>query len=186
MERRKGVVQTPPNQSLGPKLQTRNIGMVMLPQAATGTITSSLTGHKDMPGPSVKIGYALDGFPIFGALENPSSLDECNGRHINGSYQYHVRTLDQVEGSANYCDGTSAAIKWKYHIGCYHGDISTTTVSSRLTTQVPSDCVKVDSVSIGSDSFSSTCNISTIGYVFIVLGAIIGALALGFLFVQTP
>ena len=46
---------------------------------------SSLTGHKDMPGPSVKIGYALDGFPIFGALEDPSSLDECNGRNINGS-----------------------------------------------------------------------------------------------------
>ena len=142
---------------------------------------SSLTGHKDMPGPSVKIGYALDGFPIFGALENSSLLDECNGRNINGSYQYHVRTLDQVDGSANYCDGTSAAIKWKYHIGCYHGDISTTIVSSRLTTQVPSDCVKVDSVGIGSDNSFSTCNISTIGYVFIVLGAIIGAVAVGFL-----
>ena len=45
----------------------------------------------------MKIGYALDGFPILGLWKDPSSLDECNGRNINGSYQYHVRTLDQVE-----------------------------------------------------------------------------------------
>jgi hypothetical protein len=141
---------------------------------------SSLSGFEKMPSSTTKMGYAMDGFPIYGALDDPSVLDECNGREVNGTYQYHVRTLDQVDGAGSYCDGTKAAITWKYHIGCYHGDISTTTVGSRLTTALPSDCVKV--ASIGSDNLSSSCSISTIGYIGIAIGAIVGALLLGFFF----
>lgn len=37
------------------------------------------------------LGYALDGFPIYGPLSDVSALDECNGLTLNGSYQYHVR-----------------------------------------------------------------------------------------------
>ena len=37
------------------------------------------------------LGYALDGYPIYGPLPDASILDECNGQTIDGQYQYHVR-----------------------------------------------------------------------------------------------
>ena len=37
------------------------------------------------------LGYALDGFPIYGPLPDASVLDSCNGQIVNGQYQYHVR-----------------------------------------------------------------------------------------------
>ena len=37
------------------------------------------------------LGYALDGYPIYGPLPDASILDDCNGRTVNGQYQYHVR-----------------------------------------------------------------------------------------------
>ena len=36
------------------------------------------------------LGYAFDGFPIYGPLSDSSNLDACNGIEINGKYQYHV------------------------------------------------------------------------------------------------
>jgi len=36
------------------------------------------------------LGYAFDGFPIYGPLSESSKLDECNGRTKNGKYMYHV------------------------------------------------------------------------------------------------
>ena len=36
------------------------------------------------------LGYALDGFPIYGPVSDPSILDGCNGLTIGGQYQYHV------------------------------------------------------------------------------------------------
>ena len=43
------------------------------------------------PSSSDLLAYALDGFPIYGPLSDTSLLDECNGRTVNGGYQYHVR-----------------------------------------------------------------------------------------------
>ena len=47
-------------------------------------------GEQD-PTSSKLLAYALDGYPIYGPLEDASGLDGCNGRTINGQYQYHVR-----------------------------------------------------------------------------------------------
>ncbi|ETV96257.1 hypothetical protein, variant [Aphanomyces invadans] len=58
--------------------------------------------------PSPLIGYALDGYPIYGRYDAsgrvPTNLDACNGR-VNemGSYQYHVTDLPP------------------YTIGCFYG-----------------------------------------------------------------
>ena len=49
------------------------------------------------------LGYAMDGFPIYGPLSDNevSQLDACNGMtDSDGNYRYHVRTLDQVDGKA--------------------------------------------------------------------------------------
>jgi hypothetical protein len=43
------------------------------------------------PSSSDLLGYALDGFPIYGPVSDVSVLDGCNGRTVNGQYQYHVR-----------------------------------------------------------------------------------------------
>ncbi|MGB1222042.1 MAG: YHYH protein, partial [Alcanivoracaceae bacterium] len=39
------------------------------------------------------VGFAKDGFPIYGPLDDgsvPTGLDECNGMSINGLYGYFV------------------------------------------------------------------------------------------------
>ena len=58
----------------------------------------------------------------------------------DGTYRYHVRTDEQVN-SDDYCDGTSAAIKWNYVLGCYHGDLTLSQVTDSTTAALPSDCV---------------------------------------------
>lgn len=101
------------------------------------------------PAHETLIGYALDGFPLYGPMEDDSSLDECNGRFVSGSYQYHVRTLDQVDETLDYCKGDDdPAVNWNYILGCYHGDVYDTTMVAdaspdSLTTEIPSDCVEV-------------------------------------------
>jgi hypothetical protein len=37
------------------------------------------------------IGYARDGFPIYGPRTDGQSLDRCGGLVVNGQYQYHIR-----------------------------------------------------------------------------------------------
>mmetsp|Transcript_29880 Transcript_29880/g.79846 ORF Transcript_29880/g.79846 Transcript_29880/m.79846 type:complete len:487 (+) Transcript_29880:182-1642(+) len=101
------------------------------------------------------VGYALDGFPIYGPLtdlEIPKErsqmdvldgyvdadgkavagiLDQCNGRRDKpgGKYQYHLRTEDQVRMYDAYCsseaDGSNA---WNYILGCFHGYVNGTIV----------------------------------------------------------
>ena len=100
-------------------------------------------GHSTPPLASQRVGFALDGFPIFGAVEDASVLDECNGRVVNGNYQYHVRSLDQVDGDGDYCNGDSPAIQWNYVLGCYHGALNLTSVASSTRSRIPSDCVAV-------------------------------------------
>ena len=78
-------------------------------------------GHETVPDENTLMAYALDGFPIYGPLSDSDvgELDECNGRMVDGKYRYHIRTLDQVEGGGDYCDGDSAAIQWDYVIGLF-------------------------------------------------------------------
>ena len=49
------------------------------------------------------VGYALDGFPIYGPIVDESSLDNCGGEATATGYQYHVRAADE------------------FIIGCYAG-----------------------------------------------------------------
>ena len=46
---------------------------------------------KQDPSSDTLLAYSLDGFPIYGPLSDASGLDGCNGRWVNGNYQYHVR-----------------------------------------------------------------------------------------------
>ena len=46
-----------------------------------------------IPHEGALVGWAMDGFPIYGALadvEAERDLDPCNGRFVDGSYRYHV------------------------------------------------------------------------------------------------
>jgi hypothetical protein len=102
-------------------------------------------GNPVQPPSNQLIAYSLDGFPIYGPVSDTDLLDSCNGRFVNGKYQYHVRTIDQVNGYGPYCNGTSPAILWNYVLGCYRGSLSTTQILSNQSTQavIPKDCVKV-------------------------------------------
>lgn len=103
---------------------------------------SPLAGFEETPTESVHLGYAMDGFPLYGAVKDLTTLDGCNGRMVNGKYQYHIRTKEQVNGKGPMCNGTSPAILWNYIFGCFHGDVSKTKVGSSETLPIPSDCVK--------------------------------------------
>jgi hypothetical protein len=86
------------------------------------------------------LGYALDGYPLYGPLSGTKMqvdniLDKCNGRTLeDGTYRYHVRTLAQVDASAPYQDtskdpgnthGRTVHNNWNYVLGCFSGTPST-------------------------------------------------------------
>nr|KAE8941688.1 hypothetical protein PF009_g8529 [Phytophthora fragariae] len=69
--------------------------------------------------PSVMVGYAMDGFPIYGYYDEngelPSDLDECNGRfRLNGQYAYHLLPPETSSSPFMPClkgiDATSASL----------------------------------------------------------------------------
>mmetsp|Transcript_1845 Transcript_1845/g.5111 ORF Transcript_1845/g.5111 Transcript_1845/m.5111 type:complete len:275 (-) Transcript_1845:243-1067(-) len=101
-------------------------------------------GFSERPSNETLVGYALDGVPLYGPVDDSSVLDACNGRVNNaGEYVYHVIPVDKVDGLGSYCDGDSPAILWNYIIGCYHATLAHTVVTSSETTALPSDCVRV-------------------------------------------
>ncbi|GMF53109.1 unnamed protein product [Phytophthora fragariaefolia] len=62
--------------------------------AAANELRQPPTGSATRP-PSVIVGYAFDGFPVYGYYDEngalPNDLDECNGRiRHNGQYGYHL------------------------------------------------------------------------------------------------
>lgn len=92
------------------------------------------------------LGYALDGFPIYGPFETGTvglnSLDSCNGREVNGSYQYHVRHVDDVDETISYCNGdTNPETNWNYILGCYHGTTVDTIIEDSAVFSLPPDCI---------------------------------------------
>ena len=64
--------------------------------------------------PSDKLlGYAMDGYPIYGPVEDDSVLDECGGVGDSVNYRYHVRLVNQIDNTLKYCDlSGSEAIQW--------------------------------------------------------------------------
>jgi hypothetical protein len=57
--------------------------------------------------------------------------------------RYHVRSLDQVDDSLPYCNGTDEAVNWNYILGCYRGDLSRSALLESTITILPEDCVAV-------------------------------------------
>jgi hypothetical protein len=89
------------------------------------------------------LGYAMDGFPIYGPLSDSDvdKVDACNGLvNDNGSYQYHVKTLDQVDGELEYCNGNSPETNWNYVIGCYSGSVADSDAFDSSTYTLDDDC----------------------------------------------
>ena len=88
------------------------------------------------------LGYAMDGFPIHGPLDDASQLDKCNGMtDANGNYRYHVRTIDQVDQNLDYCNGSDPETNWNYILGCYSGATHFTEIKSLDNYVIDADCV---------------------------------------------
>lgn len=86
------------------------------------------------------VGYAFDGFPIYGPLRDQSDekLDVCNGRWTGGNgnqkYQYHMKKISDINATSPYCVDwqTSVVNQWNYILGCYSG----TPLNSLMTSYV--------------------------------------------------
>lgn len=92
------------------------------------------------------LGWALDGYAIYGPFDSGSDdlneLDNCNGREVNGTYQYHVRKREDVNENLDYCKGNNnPETNWNYILGCYHGTTDLTEVRDSTSFTIPSDCV---------------------------------------------
>jgi len=101
------------------------------------------------------LGYAMDGFPIYGPLDDNSvsNLDPCNGiENSDGSYQYHVRAIDQVDGDLDYCNGSNPETNWNYILGCYSG----TTAGSQVFDSTAYNLDTTDCVEEGTPTASPT------------------------------
>lgn len=95
------------------------------------------------------LGYALDGFPIYGPLDSSApfeGLDECNGRYVDGSYRYHVVEYTNIDANSDYCvsEGSKPEINWRYIVGCYSGNPDNTSIEDSTSYDLPNDCVKED------------------------------------------
>uniref|UniRef100_A0A7S4ENB0 YHYH domain-containing protein n=3 Tax=Pseudo-nitzschia australis TaxID=44445 RepID=A0A7S4ENB0_9STRA len=115
-----------------------NVWHVHNPQMGEETVTSDEL-----------LGYAMDGFPIYGPLDDDSvgDLDACNGMVVDGNYQYHVRTFEQVDETLEYCNGDSAETNWNYILGCYSGSVDGTEIYDSTTYTLNDDCVPDDTSS---------------------------------------
>ncbi len=71
--------------------------------AASGNIWHVHNPHlgQESPSSSTLLGYALDGFPIYGPLTDTSVLDDCNGITENGVYKYHVRVSSCIYSTSD-------------------------------------------------------------------------------------
>jgi hypothetical protein len=101
----------------------------------------------EFPEDATFLGWAMDGFRIYGPLNGTEEemdliLDECNGIEINGTYRYHVRTIDQVSKNDTYCNGDSPVTNWNYLLGCYAESIDRANVANANHYSLPSDCIR--------------------------------------------
>lgn len=76
------------------------------------------------------VGWALDGFPIYGSIPGSKGdvdevLDDCNGREFDDSYgyRYHIRAREQVNETWADNTGPDNTDNWKYILGCYRGEM---------------------------------------------------------------
>ena len=126
------------------------------------------------------LGYALDGFGIYGPLsgskeEVDAILDKCNGRSLeDGSYRYHVRTLAQVDEGMPYQDdskdprnsmGAVVHNNWNYVLGCFSGKPSSSLglrqVVVPLMTENDNWMSKHDNYALSTDSIASQLGLTS-------------------------
>ena len=106
------------------------------------------------------LGFAMDGFPIYGPLSDSdvdNELDECNF-HKADQNRYHVRTAGQVDHTLDYCRGNfEAATNWNYIAGCFRGDVdSLSAIQDTKTWQKPGKCFQVDVATVLAASGNGT------------------------------
>ena len=90
-------------------------------------------GNSRTPTGEELVGFAMDGFPIYGALPEKVAereLDECNGRMVQGEYRYHLRYFRKEDMMKPYCSELhgGAATNWRWIMGCFHGDHSKSSI----------------------------------------------------------
>mmetsp|Transcript_13078 Transcript_13078/g.36191 ORF Transcript_13078/g.36191 Transcript_13078/m.36191 type:complete len:850 (+) Transcript_13078:53-2602(+) len=94
--------------------------------------------------PTTLLGYAMDGFPLYGPLADADvgQLDACNGMvNSDGNYVYHVRAIHQVDPDVDYCNGNSPETNWNYILGCYSGSVAQSAVFDSSSYILDNDCV---------------------------------------------
>mmetsp|Transcript_18361 Transcript_18361/g.27269 ORF Transcript_18361/g.27269 Transcript_18361/m.27269 type:complete len:986 (-) Transcript_18361:49-3006(-) len=85
--------------------------------------TSRMPPSGDYPEENELVGYAMDGFPIYGPSNH--SLDVCNGRLVNGKYRYHMVRMEDIDFSLPQCNANDRRVhNWNPIIGCYRGSTS--------------------------------------------------------------
>ncbi|KAG7354540.1 FAD linked oxidase-like protein [Nitzschia inconspicua] len=100
--------------------------------------TSRLPPNGNYPSQDELVGYAMDGFAIYGPLDNgavsrqglPLLLDECNGLvGDDGIYRYHMIRMEDIDFTAPMCNEQDPRVhNWKPVIGCFRGS----TANSRV------------------------------------------------------
>lgn len=97
-------------------------------------------GKEEETNEDILLGYALDGFKIYGSTSE--TTDVCNGSDHNGEYAYYVKNVNDIELGSNYCKADSGPdINWNYILGCYHGETQNTRYGSSAGYTPPADCV---------------------------------------------
>jgi FAD binding domain len=92
----------------------------------------------EYPAQDELVGYAMDGFAIYGPLSNgavsrqgtPLLLDECNGLvGDDGVYRYHMIRMEDIDFTAPMCNEQDPRVhNWKPILGCFRGS----TANSRV------------------------------------------------------
>jgi FAD/FMN-containing dehydrogenase len=89
--------------------------------------SSRMPPNGDYPAENELVGYAMDGFGIYGPVaSNETDLDECNGRiGADGNYRYHMVRMEEIDFSQPQCNEMDPRVhNWNPIIGCYRGSTS--------------------------------------------------------------
>lgn len=90
--------------------------------------SSRMPPSGDYPDQEELVGFAMDGFPIYGPIMEDNSLqllDECNGRLVDGNYRYHMIKMEDIDFTRPRCNDVDPRVhNWKPIIGCFRGNTS--------------------------------------------------------------
>ena len=83
--------------------------------------SSRMPPNGEYAGEEELVGYAMDGFPIYGPTNDV--LDECNGRLVDGTgYRYHQVKMEDIDFTRPQCNEDDPRVhNWNPIIGCFRG-----------------------------------------------------------------